>query len=129
MCRTKINKASNLQLVNDDGTEQPQQRVSRYVVAVQGGSLVKVSPPTKPHTVGTFKKAAKITDAEYFRYDPHVWNPAVHTKNQGQYVERRTGIEVGWKVEVLNDIRYVNASNINHDYYISEAHKLVDSIR
>ena len=129
MCRAKVDRSSTLQLVADDGTEQPQQRVSRYVVAHQGGSLVKVSPPTKPHTVGAFKKAAKITDAQYFQYDPHVWNETVHTKNQGTYIERRTGIEVGWKVEVLNDIRYVNASNINHAYYISEAHKLVDSIR
>lgn len=128
MLRTKTPQKSQLVLVDDAGIEHQQQRVTRYYAAHHGGNLFKLSPPTKPHTVGTFKKAQGVTDAEYFKHDPMVWTAGIHTKNQGRYVERRDGITVGWKVEPCNDIRYVNGSNINHDYYITEAHKLVDCI-
>ena len=132
MLRTKTPRSSQLVSVDDDGIEQPQQRVTRYYVAHRGIALVKLSPPTKPHTVGAFKKARGVIDADYFAWHAawgDTWNPDIHQKNQGRYVERRDGITVGWKVEICNDIRYVNGSNINRDYYIAEAHKLVDAIK
>lgn len=129
MLRTKVNRAANLVLVDHNGVEHPQQRVSRYFVARSGGSLVKLSPPTKPHTVGAFKKAAKITDEEYFKYDPFTWNEAVHTKNQGRYQTRRDGLTVGWEVEICNNLLTANWDNLNYDYYIAEARKLVDGIK
>jgi len=132
MCRTKTPRSSQLVLVDDNGVEHTQQRVTRYYVSHRGGSLFKISPPTKPHTVGWLKKGKGVSDAQYFAWhqaNGDAWSPDIHQKNQGRYVTRRMGEVVGWKVEPCNDIRYVNGSNINHDYYISEAHKLVDSIR
>ena len=129
MLRTKTPNNSKLVLVNDEGVEETQHKVTRFYISHLGGKLVKLSPPTKPHEVDTFKKAQKITDAEYFKYDPYTWNPAVHTKNKSKNKIKRTGIAVGWKVEVCNDIRTVNASNINHEYYIAETRKLVDCIK
>lgn len=132
MLRTKTPRASNLVLVDDNGGELPQQRVSRYYASHHGGTLFKISPPTKPHTVGWLKKARGVTDDQYFAWHDawgDTWSPDIHQKNQGRYEERRMCELVGWKVEVCNDIRYVNGSNINHDYYIAEAHKLVDPIR
>lgn len=129
MLRTKTPHASKLVLVDGNRVEHPQQGVTRYFVAHRGGKLVKLSPPTKPHTVGTFKKKQKTTDAKYFEYDPMVWNGDVHTKNQSKNKERRDGITVGWNHEVCNDIRFINGSNLNHAYYITEAKKLVDCIK
>jgi hypothetical protein len=129
MLRTKIDRSSRLVVVDDLGGEIDQQRISRYYVAHTGGSLMKLSPPTVPHTEGTFKKASGVTDAEYFSHDPKVWREGIHTKNRSVYATRTMGIDVGWKVEICNDISHVNGLNINHAYYITEAKKLIERIK
>ena len=126
MLRTKIPKSSKLIWTGDDNIEREQQHVSRYYIAHHGGTLTKLSPPTTPHTEGTFKKKNGVTDAQYFQHDPLIWNPDIHTGNRSINQTRRLGIDVGWKTEICNDIRFVNASNLNHAYYIAEARKLID---
>lgn len=131
MCRTKVQRTALLILVDEDGTEHRQQRVSRYFVAKQGGFLNKVSPPPKQYTVGWFKKGAGVSDETYFnwhRQHGNVHNPEIHTKNQGTYQDRRDSIEKGWKVEICNDLRFARWDNIDFSYYIAEARKLVDCI-
>lgn len=128
MCRTKTQSKSKLVMTDLNGVEHEQQRVTRYYVSHVGGSLSTLSPPTIPHVDGTYKKAQKITDVQYFQYNSYVWNPAVHTKNKSMNGTKRTSIQKGWKVTECNDIRFLNASNINHSYYITEARKLIEKL-
>lgn len=131
MCRTKIPRNARLMLVYDDNEVQ-QQNVTRYLVANEGGSLVKISPPPKQYTVGWFKKKTGVSDDVYFAWhqqNGNIYNPEVHTKSQSIYQNRRDSIEKGWKVQIANDLRLVNWTNVNFDYYIAEARKLVDCIK
>lgn len=129
MLRAKVQRSCSLVAVDHTGSQEYLQNTSRYFIATHGPSLFKLSPPTKPHVTGTFKKAQGITDAEYNRYDPYTWNPAVHTKNQGRYDTRKDSISAGWKVNICNDIRDANRANLNYDYYVAEAEKLVRMVR
>ena len=70
-----------------------------------------------------------MSEAQYRLHDPLVWNADIHTKNRSTYETRRTGIDVGWKVEVCNDIRGITPTNINRDYYIAEARKLIEAVQ
>lgn len=124
MLRAKVPR--NNQLLFDG---EQVQNTTRYHVANNGGQLVKVAPPTKGFEVGWFKKQNGISNAEYFKHDPLVWNPDIHTKNRSQYAERRTNIESGWSVVVCNDMTDAQPDNINHDYYIEQAKKLVEPLR
>jgi len=128
MMRTKTPYSSKLMYTGGDGVQHPQQKVTRYHIAHDGGYLVKHSPPTSPHTVGTFKKAQKITDAQYFQYDPMVWNEAVHTKKKSINGTREDRINAGWQVAICNNMDDFNPANLNHAYYIAEARKLIDPI-
>jgi len=123
MLRTKIPRACQLML--DD---EPQQRVTRYYVSHVGGSLIKISPVADKYIEGAFKKKTGVNDQAYAACDNNVWNPDIHTGNHSVHKIGRTGISVGWKVEVCNDIRYMNPSNLNHAYYISETRKLIERI-
>lgn len=110
----------------------PQQRVTRFFVAHRGFPLFKESPPPKQYTPGDFKKANGVPDNVYFAWhaaNGNTYNPDVHTKNQSVYGTRVDAIMKGWVVEVCNDIRTCNWTNINHAYYIAEARKLVDCIK
>lgn len=124
MIRVKVPRSNKL-LFNDNQI----QGTSRYYVSTDGGSLVKAAPPTKGFEIGWFKKRNGVTNDEYFKYDPTVWNEAVHTKNQSKYVERRTGIESGRLVTIANDIRDASFDNIDYSYYIERAKKLVNPLR
>jgi len=48
---------------------------------------------------------------------------------KGKTVDRRIGINVGWKVMPLNEIRYDIEREIDYRYYITEARKLVDPLK
>ena len=71
---------------------------------------------------------------------PGVWDERVHTKNKSVYEERRMGINTGWSVQICNKIPEHIAnpgevadhmdqqsyfSDLNHEWYIKEAEKLV----
>lgn len=102
-----------------------QQRVTRYHVARDGGSMVKVSPPVEGSQPGAFKKRNGVTQYEYNKHDAFTWNAAIHTGNRSKYDDRKTNIESGWLVAQCNDANTFNWGNLNYDFYISEAEKLV----
>jgi hypothetical protein len=101
MLRTKVPRSSRLQLEYKDGRHYLLQNITRYCITHDGGSLIKVMPPTPAQVV----KAAP-----------------------NQAAERRIGINVGWTVTECNDIHEACA-NINYEYYIQEAEKLVKPLR
>lgn len=78
--------------------ERKVQNISRYYISHGGAPLTKVLPPT-----ATMVKAGKDK-------------------------ERRIGIDVGWNVQIRNNSGDINWSDLNYDYYIGEARKLVDPL-
>lgn len=126
MLRAKAPRGSILRI----GDEQCQ-RISRYYVAKDGAPLTKVMPPPKKFTVGNFKKANGTSDADYFKWhhqNGNVWNEDIHTKNKSRYEERTIGLQKGYMVAECNHIRDFNWDNLNREYYVSEAMKLVDPL-
>ena len=147
MLRTKVGRADQLVISDTAGNERQLQKITRYYVALDGGVMTKISPPAKGVAVGTWKRATKLTDhfydsvvEELKAWDhSHVppqdldtnglpWDERINTKNRSKYEIRRTGINTGWLVAPCNDIRDAVRSNINFDYYIAEARKLVDPL-
>lgn len=126
-CRIKVKKSDVLLF---DG--QPIQKTTRYYVAVNGGSMVKTSPPTG--APGAYKKKNGVSDAEYSKIMSETggqWDARVNTgkasdpRTWGRYDERETNIAAGYKVAICNNIEDFNFDNVNYDWYIAEARKLI----
>lgn len=45
MLRVKVPRNSRLVLVQEDGTEKPEQNICRFYASTKGGNLVKIMPP------------------------------------------------------------------------------------
>lgn len=123
MLREKIKRSDILQL---DGIEQ--QKTFRYYMGMVGGSLRKIAPPTHPERMGWFKPGAKTNEAHYIAWHEawgNVHNPDIHTKNKSVYEDRISNIQAGFKVVECNHTARFDRSNINYEWYINEARKLV----
>lgn len=107
------------------GDIQQQQRIIRYFVSNTGSEIYKLSPPVENARFGAFKKKNGIDWFEYHKHPDDVWNPDVHTKNQSRYEQRKISLREGWLVTECNDINRFDWSNLNYDYYITEAKKLL----
>lgn len=124
MCRIKVPKDCQLMLGNTEI-----QGTSRYYVAINGEELKKVSPPKEGCEIGQYKRANKLTDA-YFNQvmqeiGPNVWDERIHTKNKSTYQTRINSINVGWLVAECNIASDFDFNNLNYDFYIAEAQKLI----
>lgn len=126
MMRAKVPRSSTL--------EWGRKRVAnivRYYVSTDGDILEKVMPAAGP--IGIFKRANGIPDDWYnavmAEIGPGVWDARVHTKNKSKYEERRMGINTGWTVMLCNDMTGFTPVDINYDFYIAEAMKLVVPVR
>lgn len=106
-----------------------QQRVTRYYIARRGEPMQKIMPSTHPHRVGQFKQARGVSDETYIAWhaaNGNVHNPAIHTKNRSTYEpERVSNVNVGMMVCECNDAASFDFTNLNYDWYINEARKLV----
>lgn len=121
MCRARCDRASKLMLGD---REMP--RTLRYYVARQGEPLSKVSPPAGPE--GWYKRANGVSEIDYTRVMTETggeWSEAVCTKNKSRYVTRRTNIETGFLVAECNDASHFDWGNVNYDWYLAEARKLI----
>ena len=56
------------------------------------------------------------------------WDERIHTKAKSKHTERRMSFAKGWQATVCNTMDDFDMSTINYDYYIAEAHKLVDPL-
>lgn len=138
MCRTKIKRSDKLFLIMPDGTRLQQQRVTRYVPAIQGGSLVKVMPPTETmielyesgdhyrHCVtGTYEVKKAGVKPSSGRYIP------VPEHEKRNVPNREEAIESGYLVMECNNLKGRENEiwhNINLEYYITKADELVDKL-
>lgn len=121
MCRAKVGRADQL----FHGKQQIQ-RTSRYFVSHQGENLVKIAPAAG--TPGAFKRANGVSEAEYNRVmtaSGGAWDATVCTKNQSKYEARETSMCAGYKTSVCNDVSDFSFANVNYEWYISEAKKLI----
>lgn len=102
------------------------QKNTRYYVSKKGAFLSKIMPPAGP--IGTYKKAAGVTDAEYARVMTETkgeWDERVCTKNKSVHEERIISFAAGYYISVVNDISSFDFDNINYDWYVQEAEKLL----
>lgn len=123
MLRAKVDRSSRLEL----GGKRIQS-TSRYYVARQGEPLVKISPPVGGGIIGRYKRANKVTKAEYERVMEETgwqWDERVCTKNKSTYQERRMAFQAGWLVAECNDATDFSFDNVNYDFYVQEAKKLI----
>ena len=120
MLRGKVDTGAKLFI----GDEQ-QQRICRYFIARHGLPIYTVRPPVLGATVGAFCKARGVSWIDYDKHDPLVWNPAVHTKNRSVYKDRKTSVQDGWNVVQCNKSERFDWNNLNYDWYINEARKLM----
>lgn len=122
MIRAKCDRASQLWI----GDKQVQ-RIIRYYVAREGGALRKVSPPTGEP--GTFKRRSGISDYEWqsilATLAPGQHDERIHTKNRSKYETREMGIAAGFLVADCSRASDFDWNNINHEYYIEQAKRLV----
>lgn len=106
--------------------DQEQQKNTRYYVSTDGAPLVKTAPPAGP--VGAYKRAAKVSESEYVRVMTETgwqWDDRVCTKNKSKYEQRETAIQAGHKVTICNDVENFRFDNVNYEWYVNEAKKLI----
>lgn len=121
LCATKAKGKAQFYI---DG--QPTQSTCRYYVSHAGGELVKVQPPLGP--LGAPCRGQGVTKREYEKVMNEVgwvWDERVCTKNGSTYQERRSQVESKGKVKICNNIEDFNFGDVNYDWYIYEAHKLI----
>lgn len=140
MCRTKVNKTDKLVLVDNDGNDTEQQRITRYIASTVGQTLVKIMPPTpaaidlyetgdhyQHETTGAYevKKAGKKPSSGKYKPVPE------HLKRT--VPDRRTRLEADCLVKEFNNISGDSRKReawhfMNVEFYINEANKLVDEL-
>lgn len=124
MCRAKVDRSSKL-MIGDDQV----QRLTRYYVAHNGGHMRKISPPVKGAKVGDYKRRNGISDFEYQSVldsiAPGMHDERIHTKNKSRYEIREMSIESGHKVAECNHAAKFDFGNVNYEWYIDKARKLV----
>lgn len=123
MCRVKVDRSCELLLGG-----QPIQRTTRYYVAREGAPLVKVAPPPAGHKLGEWKRAPRVSKAEYDRVMAETggeWDERVCTKAKTKYDNVTTAIQAGWLIAECNDARSFSFANVNYDWYVAEAKKLI----
>ena len=139
MLRTKINRKDKLILetpvmwgdtvVTTKTTDM--QRVTRYYVSKDGGYLIKLMDPTVDQvkkwkmgnhwrhvTTGAHKMASKQPSSRWEKCEPPTPEPPI----------RRTGVEAGHRVTVCNRLAGLDMSNVDINYYVERARKLVDPL-
>jgi hypothetical protein len=134
MMRVKVPRSSRL-ITKDDYDEFPQQNTCRYYVSNEGYDLIKIMPPLEGKeklqltwkNPDTDETATSVTDAEMKRV-----NKKGFTEKVSEEIlpppERPQDVEAGWKVTVCNNMSDYNG-DINYDYYIKAASKLVEEVK
>lgn len=148
----KVPRSNNLVMRwADMGIDIQLPNIIRYFISTDGGSLVKIAPPTgKP---GTWKRKPRVPEAEYqrvlgeqsiafdgcgagradcglhnFDADGVMHDERIHTKNKSKHTTREMSIGAGWLVTDCSNMDNFDWSTLNYDYYINEAKKLIDPL-
>lgn len=138
MLRAKVPRSARLVMRWPEwGAEQEMQNTTRVFISRNGGSLVKLLPPTG--VPGTWKRKNGIKDDVYNAVMREIigqpgdldsigtpWDERIHTKSRSKHdAVRETGMYVGWKVTECADAKDFDWSSLDYEYYVKEAEKLV----
>ncbi len=125
--RTKVPKTSYL-----EAGDERVQNVTRYYVSDDGVPLTKVMPPTD-------KLIEKWRNFGHWVHRDNGKHVNAKKAPSGKYdlcpapsdlpPDRRMSIQKGFLVTVCNSVAEHTFNNINYDYYITEARKLVDELK
>jgi len=98
--RAKVPRNSQL-VATYQGNDYPQQRISRYYVGIDGVGLGKIMPTTK-------KQRDKAPDQ----------------------LTKRISVAptTGWKCRIVNNIHDFDWAQLNYEFYIQQAYKLVEGM-
>lgn len=138
MNRLKAPRSNNVYMEYPDFNARVQlQNTSRYYVALNGGYIVKEAPPTGQD--GTWKRANGVSESMYQAciaervgsdYDaagqPH--DPRIHTRNKSKHQTRRLSECAGWRTQDCADVADFDWNNLNYQWYIQEAEKLINPL-
>lgn len=144
MLRGKIPRSAKLVMRwNDWNVEQQLQNTTRFFISRNGGSLIKLMPPTGEP--GTWKRKNGVKDEVYqavlnelkcrdidFTDLDNVdeagvlWDERIHTKSRSKHAAvRETAICSGYLTTECADAADFDWSSLNYQWYINEAEKLV----
>ena len=138
MLRAKVPRSARLVMRWPEwGAEREMQNTTRVFISRNGGSLVKLLPPTG--VPGTWKRKNGIKDDVYNAVMREItgqpgdldsigtpWDERIHTKSRSKHdVVRETGMYVGWKVTECADAKDFDWGSLDYEYYVKEAEKLV----
>lgn len=128
MMRTKINRSDWL-YYEYDGARVETQRVCRYYASNDGGYLIKVMEPTSDQVkkwqsgshwrhidTGAHKMSAKRPSGKWVPCPPPSSKPPM----------REIGQQAGQKITLANTLRGLDLSNLDVQFYVNEARKLVE---
>ena len=93
-----------------------------------GRPLAVLQPPPEKYREGAFKKAPKISDEEYNRVmveNGWQWDERVCTKGKTIYQTTKKSIQAGHNVTICNDVKDFSFENIDWNYYVNEAKKII----
>ena len=107
--------------------DEKQLKTVRYFVSTKGKPMKKVSPPKGE--VGQYKRKNSLKD-DYFNsimkeIGKDVWDARIHTSNKSKYGIVETSIQSGKLVEQCNHVKDFKWENVDWDYYINEAKKII----
>ena len=107
--------------------DQEQLKTVRYYVSASGQPMKKVSPPKGE--LGEYKRANGLKD-DFFNsvikeIGKGVWDARIHTKNKSKYEIRETSVQSGWKVRECNKASDFNWNEVDWNFYIEEAKKII----
>lgn len=107
--------------------DEEQLKTVRYYVSKSGSPMKKVSPPKGE--MGQYKRANKLTDSFFNsvmkEIGPNVWDARIHTKNKSKYETAVTSVQSGWKVKQCNVAANFDWTDVDWNYYIDEAKKII----
>lgn len=135
MLRTKVPRSSRLiaeKEVDGEVETLSLQNTCRYYISKDGdGQLIKIMPPLpkgklgkewKHPETGGIQFSKNKTEENRLKKGGYEFQKDIEIPPE----ERRIGINTGWNVRVCNDIKkFKGMSDIDYDYYIQEAEKLV----
>jgi hypothetical protein len=121
----KVPRASSLEIGG-----QPCQNITRYYVSQSGGQMFKLMPPTGPKYIWTLRnpttgKKKEVKSERGVASSAEKGFTELVGKLELPPAERRTAICAGWLVRECNDMSTFNPADINYEWYIAEAEKLV----
>ena len=133
---TKVPRSSRLVLVSECGLDIDLQNICRYYPSTTKGKLVKIMPPLEHPDSKYWKKGEEVAYTTSMKEHGSLllkgyeevklsFEQAINIPEYLKIMERRLGIMTEWDVKVCNNMKDFTWE-INYDYYISEALKLLE---